>query len=161
MNLLLHIIAIGILATALSDLWALAAKKFLGLPVANWAAVGRWFGHMPRGKFLHAKIADAAPVKYELALGWAAHYVIGIFFAGVLLAWRGAGWAHDPEFLPALAVGLATLIFPFFIMQPAMGNGIAAAKTPNPKAARLRSLLTHAVFGVCLYLAGLVWSFTI
>ncbi len=32
--------------------------------------------------------------------------------------------------------------------------GIAAPKTPNPTTARLRSLMTHAAFG--LYLAALV-----
>jgi hypothetical protein len=43
---------------------------------------------------------------------------------------------------------------PFLLMQPALGAGIAAAKTPNPTAARLRSLMTHAVFGLGLYFAA-------
>jgi hypothetical protein len=56
--------------------------------------------------------------------------------------------------LPALIVGLITVAAPFLIMQPGMGAGIAA-KTPNPTAARLRSLATHAVFGIGLY--GSAW----
>jgi hypothetical protein len=39
-------------------------------------------------------------------------------------------------------------------MQPGMGLGIAARRAPNPTAARMRSLTTHAVFGIGLYAAG-------
>jgi hypothetical protein len=39
-------------------------------------------------------------------------------------------------------------------MQPAFGLGVAAAKTPDPTAARLRSLRTHATYGLGLYLTG-------
>jgi len=50
----------------------------------------------------------------------------------------------------------ATVIMdaPFFLMQPGMGAGIATSKTPRPNAARLQSLITHAVFGLGLYGAG-------
>jgi hypothetical protein len=46
------------------------------------------------------------------------------------------------------------VLFPFFVMQPALGAGIAASKTPSPAQARLRSVATHAVFGIGLYLAA-------
>ena len=39
-------------------------------------------------------------------------------------------------------------------MQPGMGAGIAASRTPRPAAARLHSLVTHAIFGIGLYAAG-------
>jgi len=39
-------------------------------------------------------------------------------------------------------------------MQPAFGLGVAAAKTPDPTTARLRSLRTHATYGLGLYLTG-------
>jgi hypothetical protein len=39
-------------------------------------------------------------------------------------------------------------------MQPAMGAGLAASRTPQPEAARVQSLVTHAVFGVGLYTSG-------
>jgi len=58
----------------------------------------------------------------------------------------------------ALIVGIGTVVAPWFIMQPAMGAGIAASRTPRPAEARLHSLLTHAVFGVALYLAGWIVS---
>jgi hypothetical protein len=39
-------------------------------------------------------------------------------------------------------------------MQPALGLGVASSKTPNPQQARLKSLATHTVFGIGLYLAA-------
>jgi hypothetical protein len=60
--------------------------------------------------------------------------------------------------LPALAVGVATVVVPLFVMQPAMGAGFAASRTPTPLKNCLRSLATHAVFGVGMYLAGALWQ---
>ena len=42
-------LAIGIGATALLDLWALVLNRAFGIPLANWAMVGRWFAYLPRG----------------------------------------------------------------------------------------------------------------
>jgi hypothetical protein len=50
---------------------------------------------------------------------------------------------------------LATVLFPFLIMQPSLGLGVAASRTPNPMQARLKSLVTHTVFGIGLYLSAL------
>lgn len=70
-------------------------------------------------------------------------------------------WARDPSLLPALMLGVATIVFPFFVLQPALGAGIAASRTPQPNVARARSLVTHLVFGTGLYLsARLIWVVT-
>ena len=151
-------IPIGIGATLLVDLWALGLKHLFGVAGLNWALVGRWLGHCVRGRFAHDSIARAAPIGSELALGWSAHYLTGIVFAAALLAIEGPDWARHPTPAPALIFGILTVAAPFFLMQPGMGAGIAAAKTPAPNAARLRSLFTHAVFGLGLYLAALAWA---
>ena len=156
MKFVLRAILVGVGATAVLDLWALLLTRFVGVPSPNFAMVGRWIGHIPRGRFAHDNIAKAPPVGGELAIGWAAHYAIGVIFAALLLAISGLDWARHPTPLPALIVGLATVVAPLFIMQPAMGLGIAASKTPNPNAARLRSIVTHAVFGIGLYAAALL-----
>ena len=57
---------------------------------------------------------------------------------------------------PALLVGLGMLVAPFFIMDPALGAGIAASKPPHPARARLRSVVNHAVFGLGLCLSALL-----
>ena len=36
-----------------------------------------------------------------------------------LLAVAGPAWAASPTLLPALAVGLGTIVAPWFVMQPA------------------------------------------
>jgi hypothetical protein len=46
---------------------------------------------------------------------------------------------------------VSTVVFPLFVMQPALGLGVGSSKTANPTQARLKSLATHAVFGVGLY----------
>lgn len=155
-DLVLRAVLIGIGATAVMDLWVVALKRFLGIPSLDYAMVGRWIGHFQHGRFAHQRIGAAAPVRGERLIGWTAHYAIGIVFAGLLLLIWGRDWAMRPTLLPALIVGLATVAAPFFLMQPGMGAGIAASKTPNPNLARLRSLLTHAVFGLGLYLSALL-----
>ncbi|MFC3550235.1 DUF2938 domain-containing protein [Lysobacter cavernae] len=150
-------LAIGIGATALLDAWAWSLRRF-GISSLDWCLAGRWMGHSPRGRFVHESIGHATPVKGECLLGWGLHYASGIAFAALLLALAGSDWAQRPTLAPALAVGLGTVILPFFVMQPGMGAGIAASKTPDPTRARararLRSLLAHAVFGVGMYVSS-------
>ena len=154
----LDALAIGVGATAVMDVWAVALKRFWCIPSLNLAMVGRWLGHLPRGTVTHANIAQAAPVRDEAILGWSAHYVIGVLFAAVLLALAGQEWVRQPTFAPALLAGLVSVAAPFCILQPGMGAGLAASKTPHPGAARLRSLMAHTAFGIGLYLAALLWS---
>lgn len=148
-----HVAVVGVGATAVLDAWLLLLKR-LGAPTASFALVGRWVGHLLRGRFAHASIAKATPVAHELLLGWLTHYTVGIAFAALLVAVNGAGWIRQPSFLPALGTGVATVVMPLFVMQPAMGSGIAASKTPAPLTNCLRSVANHAVFGIGLFLAA-------
>ncbi len=156
MEFLLRAALIGIGATLLIDLWALALNRLFGVRSLDYALVGRWIGHMADGRFRHVSIAQAAPVPGESVIGWSAHYAIGVIFAGILLVAAGADWARQPTLLPALAVGIASVVAPFFIMQPGLGLGIAASKAPNPAIARGRSLMTHTVFGIGLYVSAMI-----
>jgi hypothetical protein len=144
-------VVLGIGATLTMDLWALFLKHFFGISPLDYGLVGRWIRHLARGRFVHKGIAKSPPDRKERIVGWSAHYGTGLLFAALLLAICGLDWARRPTMAPALVFGVATLVFPFFIMQPGMGAGIAAAKTPRPWAARLRSLITHTVFGIGLY----------
>jgi len=144
---------IGIGATAVLDLWLTGLKR-LGVTTGSFALVGRWVAHMARGKFSHASIAKAEPVGSELAIGWVTHYAVGIAFAAVLVAVQGSAWVQQPTFLPAFLTGVATVAMPLFVMQPAMGSGFAASKTPAPLKNCARSVANHAVFGIGMYLAA-------
>jgi hypothetical protein len=150
---------IGAGATAATDLWAIARKRLLGAPPPNFALVGRWIAYFPRGRFRHDSIAASPPVEGERLIGWFAHYAIGMTFAAMLLATWGVEWVRHPSLAPALAVGIATVAAPFLLMQPGMGAGVAASRTPRPAAARVQSLVTHTVFGLGLYAAGWAANF--
>lgn len=154
LNICLTIILIGIGATAFMDLWLLFLKR-LGVPVSNFALVGRWVGHWRTGRFTHAAIAKAEPLESEAALGWIVHYATGIAFAALLVALAGTSWTHAPTLAPALLFGVATVAAPLFVMQPAMGAGFAASRTPTPLKNCARSVANHAAFGLGLYLSAL------
>jgi len=147
-------VAIGAGATLAMDLWGLAQRVWFGIKPLDYGMVGRWLGHMPRGRFFHDAIGQAPAIPAERLIGWIAHYLTGIVFAGVLLAVWGPQWACRPTIGPALIVALVTVAFPFLLMQPGMGAGIAASRTPKPGIARLRSIVTHAVFGLGLYVSA-------
>lgn len=147
-------LVIGVGATALLDLWALFLNRAFGIPLANWAAVGRWFAYLPRSRFAHDTIAETPPVKGELAIGWIMHYLIGVLFAAIVLLFWGLDWARYPTLLPALIVGVVTVGCGWFILQPGMGFGLAASKRPNANQVRLIGLINHIIFGFGLWLTA-------
>jgi hypothetical protein len=155
-----HVVLIGVGATAVMDLWLLLLLS-LKVQTPSFALIGRWVGNLPAGRFAHASIAEAPPVAGELVLGWLTHYAVGIAYACLLVGVMGTAWSRQPSLLPALAVGVVTVLVPLFVMQPAMGAGFAASRTPAPLKNCLRSLANHAVFGTGLYLSALClqWIF--
>ena len=156
MDHVLRIVAVGVLATGVMDVWGVAREPLIGFPRADYRLIGRWFAYMPRGRFRHAAIRQSPSLPHEHLIGWSVHYAIGISFAVLLVALAGPGWLARPTLGPALLVGLATLVAPLLVMQPAMGAGIAGARLPNPTAARVQSLITHLVYGVGLYAAAVL-----
>ena len=149
---------IGAGATLPMDLWGAFRRRFFSIRPLDLKLLGRWFGYMPRGRFIHDDITRAEPVKGEAVIGWVAHYGIGCAFAALLLAICGLDWTSRPTPLPALLVGLGTVAAPFFFMQPGFGAGIAGSRTQDPGLVRVRSVLTHVVYGVGLYASALVWA---
>jgi hypothetical protein len=146
-------ILIGGGATIAMDVWSAILRRF-GVPSLNFAFLGRWIGHIPRGRWRHDSIAKATPIEGELVMGWCAHYSIGVFFAALLLAVFGLQWGRSPTLLPALVIGIVTVVAPLFVLQPALGAGIASSKTSAPVFNSLKSLVTHTVFGLGLFLAA-------
>ena len=148
-------ILVGIGATLTMDLWNLFLKRVFGIPSLSYCLLGRWLRHMPEGTIRHRSIAAAPRKSLECTVGWIAHYTIGVIFALGLVALASSDWLARPTVLPALLYGIGTVVFPFFIMQPSFGLGIAASRAPSPGHARLKSLATHTVFGLGLYLCAL------
>ena len=156
LELLARGLLMGVAGAALMDVWAFLLRRGFNVPTLDYALLGRWIGHMPRGRFFHDRIAASEPIRGERPLGWLAHYAIGVAFALLLLAIWGLDWARDPSILPALAIGLGTIAAPWLVMQPAMGMGVAASRSRDPRATRLRNLATHGVYGIGLYVSAVV-----
>lgn len=160
-NHILGAVAIGIGATLVMDLWNLFLKRTFSIPSPNYCLLGRWLGHMPGGTLRHASITAAPQKPFECTVGRIAHYTIGVVLALVFVVLTSGDWLARPTLLPALVYGIGTVLFPFFIMQPSLGLGIAASRTPKPTQARLKSLATHTVFGVGLYVCALGVSYVL
>lgn len=157
-ELLIGAATVGLGATLIMDLWAAFLKRALNIPPPNYCLVGRWLQHMTNGVFKHQSIAAAAKKPAECSIGWIAHYSIGVLFAFALVVLATPQWLQSPTLMPALIFGIVTISFPFFIMHPSFGLGLAASKAPNPMQARLRSLTNHVVFGLGLYISARVIS---
>ncbi|ROM53210.1 hypothetical protein BK649_11525 [Pseudomonas canadensis] len=155
-----RLVLVGVGATVVMDVWSLLLKT-LGVATLDYAMVGRWAGHLGRGTFAHASIGKATPVRGEASLGWMIHYAVGIAFAALLVGLYGVQWLHVPTGWPALIVGTVTVVIPYFVLQPAMGAGVAASRTATPWRNRLRSLVSHGVFGGGLYLSAATLAQTV
>jgi hypothetical protein len=153
---LLGAMAIGIGATMVMDLWNLFLKRAFSIPSLSYCLLGRWLRHMPEGTFKHASIAAAPPRTFECAVGRGAHYSIGVVLALLFVILAPSDWLTRPTPLPALLYGIGTVLFPFLILQPSFGLGLASSRAPAPARARLKSLATHTVFGIGLYACAVV-----
>ena len=157
MSSLFQTILVGIGATITMDVYSFILNAF-GIKTLNYKFLGRWIGHFFNGKFSHRTIFTAPSIKHEHIIGWITHYTIGIIFTFFLVLIFDKKWLENPTLLPALAIGVVTVVAPFFFMQPAFGLGITASNTPHPIKAQIMSLITHAVFGFGLFLSAKILS---
>jgi FtsH-binding integral membrane protein len=151
MEQVVRALAMGLAATVAIDLWATFANRVLGWPRTNWAMVGRWIGHLPSGQLMHVSIGSSPPVGNESLLGWGFHYLVGCIYALLYLVYINMAHAGRPTLMTAVAFSLTTIVAPWFLMQPALGLGICAARAPRPRLVRLQNVVIHTLFGVTLY----------
>jgi hypothetical protein len=155
---ILDAILIGLGATLTIDLWALLLRRAFSVGSLDYCLLGRWVLHIPSGRLVHPSIGSAARKPNECKVGWTIHYLIGTVFALLFVLLAPEGWLEGPTLSPAVLFGAVTVLVPFFTMQPAFGLGVAASKTPHPNRARVKSLMTHTVFGVGLYVSAAILS---
>lgn len=155
------IICIGVVATLLTDLWNLLLKHGFNIQSLNFCFLGRWILYIPNGTFRHNSIKIATPKPFECVIGWIAHYSIGIVLTLLFIILAPGDWINQPTLLPALLYGICTVIFPLFILQPSLGLGMASSKTPNPTLARIKSIVTHIIFGVGLWLSAFALKYSL
>lgn len=138
-NLAVESIVVGVIATAVADLWVRLLQSVARIPGGNWALIGRWVAGSTRGVFVHRTISAPAPVRGELAIGWTFHYVVGIVYAAIYLLIITVGLHAKPSFISALLFAWVTLIAPWFVMQPALGQAVSSGFSSSRCVSRRRS----------------------
>jgi Protein of unknown function (DUF2938) len=159
--LTIEIVVVGVIATLATDLWQLLLQAITGLPPMSWGLVGRWVAWILRGVFVHQAITAAPKIRGEIAIGWVFHYAVGILYAALYIAIIRLAFGSEPTLISALAFALVLLVAPWFVMQPALGLGFFATRTPKPAATRVRNVAVHTVFGLGLYLGAIAWPFAV
>ena len=119
---------VGILATVTMDVVAVIALRLgiagRGPRRTGPDLIGRWIGYLLQGKFRHTDILQTPPLRGELVLGLAAHYLIGIVLTLVYLGLLVVAHAM-PTALNAILYGTATTVFPWVSHVPVTGDGLA------------------------------------
>jgi hypothetical protein len=99
----------------------------------------------------HESIAGEPGVAYERAIGWSTHYLVGVVYAALYLV-ISTVLSRTPDVYSATLFGAVTVAAPWLILQPGLGAGYFASRTPKPNRTRMLNLLSHLVFGIGLYL---------
>lgn len=152
----LHVLVVGVIATITLDLWQQILRLVFGIPITDWAMIGRWVGHFRDGQFVHRDIGKATPVAHERALGWLVHYVVGIGYAVVYLLLMAFVFRSPPDLPSALAFAAVSVVVTWFFMEPILGAGVMASRTPKPAVVRAQDLTSHLSLGVGLYVGQLL-----
>ena len=147
--------AAGILATVTMDAAMVAATvvsrdAFSSERLAP-ESIGRWAGGLLRGQCRHADITHDEPARGELLLGLATHYATGIILTeAFLLSFRRSGRA----LAPAVAYGVATSVFPLFVLFPSLGYGPCGARSGEAGRMVRAMLVGHLAFGAGIGIWG-------
>ena len=152
----LQAVIAGVFATVILDLWQRLLFAVAGIPPADWGLIGRWFAYIPRGRLVHRPIAETPAVSGEAAIGWAMHYLIGLGYGFAYLGLMVFVLERPPSLLSGLAFGAASVVIPWFIMQPGLGVGVMARHAPKPWVPRLNALTSHVIYGGALFVGAWV-----
>lgn len=144
---------IGVLATVTMDVLGSVARR-IGLTVgAKGIWVGRWYLGIGRGQLVQRIVVDAPEQPGEKRAAMVGHFSIGSALAVAYVI--AAGWfdVSPSGVLLALGYGLATTVFPLFLVYPALGFGWLGMKGPPELRPIRTSLLNHLFYGF-----GIWWS---
>lgn len=72
--------------------------------------------------------------------------------------WFFQNASYPTLFAPFLVGLVLATCAAWFLMQPGLGLGVAARKTPDPLRMRLRTIVNHVVFSLALYLSAIALS---
>ncbi len=143
-------VAGGVVATVTMDaamvLGAWLAPEAFASDKISPEMIGRWAAGLARGRWRHEDVSAEAPVRGELWIGLAAHYLTGITLTQVYLAAAGRG-GRRPDTLAAVAYGVATGALPLLLMYPSMGYGCCGRRSGDARRIVRAMFLGHVAFG--------------
>jgi hypothetical protein len=144
-------VIVGVVATVTMDVLGIVARK-IGLTVGvdgRW--IGRWYLGLFRGTFLHNDIAAVPERPGEMRAALIGHYAIGVVLAVAYVLGCGGLGLSPGSILVALVFGLATCVFPWFLMFPALGFGLLGLRGPSELRLLSTSVLNHLFYGFGLW----------
>ena len=104
---------------------------------------------MSNAQLIANQLSQQPEAKHETPVGWIVHYIVGIGYAYVLFILVKFG-ILEPTVTHGFFFGVVSVVVPWLFFMPAMGNGILASKSPNPKEACASALMMHSLFGLSL-----------
>ncbi|MFC1529492.1 DUF2938 family protein [Gemmatimonadota bacterium] len=144
-------IIVGFAGTVTMDVLASASRK-LGLSAgAKGEWVGRWYLGLARGQFIHSDIITSPEQSGEVRVALVGHYFIGITLAVLYVLGSGAVGLSPGSIFTAVGYGLATCVFPWFLMFPAIGFGLFGRKGSPELRLFTTSLMNHLFYGLGLW----------
>ena len=142
-------VAGGVVATVVMDAtMVLAARLAPGAFASDKIGpemIGRWAAGLVAAAEAR-RLSAETPVRGELWIGLAAHYLTGITLTLVFMeAARRSG--RRPGLADGTAYGLATAVLPLLLMFPSMGYGCCGLRGGDARRVVGSMLLGHAAFG--------------
>jgi hypothetical protein len=151
-----RVLLTGVVATAVMDILSTVARKAHLVAPLPPTLLGRWIASNPLGHVRQASIDQAVPVAHELVIALLAHYAVGVVFASLYLFATSRLDISPRSAGVAVTFGLATCVFPWLLMFPAMGFGLFGVRGPPGTQLFLSSLVGHASYGVGIWLSARV-----
>lgn len=150
-------ILVGVVATVTMDVLGNVARKLGLVAGAKGQWVGRWYLGIARGQLVHTDITISPEQSGEKWAALVGHYAIGIVLAIAYIVC--AGWLNvSPDTIYfALGYGIATCVFPWFLVFPALGFGMFGLKGPPELRLFISSLLNHFFYGFGLWWTAMVF----
>jgi len=149
-----RVLLMGAVATATMDIVSTIARRAHIVTTLPPTLMGRWVAGIFQGQLWHANIEQATPVGRELGIALVTHYGVGCAFAALYLYAASRLGVLPRDAVPAVMFGLATSVFPWLLMFPAMGFGLFGARGPIGTQLFLSSLMSHTAFGIGIYLGA-------
>jgi len=151
-------ILIGLIATAIFDLFQSSLSFAYQINKPKWHLVGRYFASFKDKIYYQDDIENKKIIKNELVIGYFIHYLIGIIY-GIIYIIFNMIFFGDPSLFLALTIGFITVLGNWCIMMPfAFNIGFFASKINERIHLLLQNLISHFIFGMGLLIGHIVIS---